>query len=405
MKKLLPYIIGLLVLVLVIYVFVANNDQKNRDVSTRITLDKRDKNPYGAFVFHESLKKFFPNADFGINYNYPGDDQFFQDTLLNKLYVIHQAEFYPQDYEIDDLIAFIDQGNSVFISTFVYNEQLSRFTGAFARARNYRLYPLGSRASDTMRTILNSTFFNGTNAYTYPGLLMESFFEKTDGTISTILGWGDNGEPNLLHLKKGQGNLYIHLSPLSLSNYFLLYDKNIQYFEKIGSLFPASTPVVIWDEYFSRNRSRKNDKGWFSAIMKNDYFRAGILTALALLLIYTLTEFRRRQRVIPVMDRPKNDSLEFVKTMGLLYYERGDHTNLAHKMSAYFMEHIRSRYKIFTQNPDAEFITLLSYKSGVSESLIKDIVAQINRINNKAIFSDTELIALQKNIETFHNNE
>ncbi len=91
--------------------------------------------------------------------------------------------------------------------------------------------------------------------------------------------------------------------------------------------------------------------------------------------------------------------------MGLLYYERGDHANLAQKMSAYFLEHVRSRYKIFAQTLDEDFVEELSYKSGVSESLIKDIVIQINRISNTGAYSDTELIALQKNIEAFHNNE
>lgn len=405
MKKVLPYIIALAVLAFVIYLVVANSNIKNRKVSTYITLNKRDKNPYGAFVFHESLKQFFPKATFKINYNYPGDSKVFGDKLSNRLYVIMQPQFYPQDYEIDDLISFIDEGNNVFISTFVYNEQVSRFTRAFVKTRHYSFYPFGSRGSDTMQTRLNPSFFKESNAYKYPGLLMESYFEKSDSNIAHILGWGDNGEPNLIHLKKGKGNLYIHLSPLALSNYFLLYDQNIQYFEKIFSLFPSTTPLVIWDEYFGRSHSRNNNKGWFKTIMKNNYFRSGILTALALLLIYTLTELRRRQRVIPVINSPTNDSLEFVKTMGLLYYERGDHGNLAQKMSAYFMEHVRSRYKIFAQTLDQDFVKELSYKSGVSESLIKDIVIQISRINNAEAYSDTELIALQKNIEAFHNNE
>lgn len=406
MKKALPYIIGLLVLVfLVIYLAVAFSRMADRNVSTRISLDKRDKNPYGAFVFHESLKKFFPGATFKTNYEYPGDSKIFGDSLANRLYVILQARFYPQDYEIDDLISFIGEGNNVFISTFTYNEQVSRFTRAFAKTRNYSWYPFGSHQSDTMHTSLSTSFFNGNGSYAYPGLLMESYLGQYDSSIAHVLGRGDNGEPNLVHLKKGKGNLYLHLSPLTLSNYFLLYDRNIEYFEKVFSHFPATTPLVIWDEYFKRPGTGRNNKGWFSAIMKNSYFRAGIITALLLLGIYALTELRRRQRVIPVIDKPTNDSLEFVKTMGLLYYEKGDHANLAHKMVAYFMEHARSRYKIFAQKPDEDFVKELSDKSGVSEPLVRDIVTQVNRINNTGVYTDTELIALQKNIEAFYNNE
>ena len=406
MKKALLYIIGLVVLAFVIYLVVANRDIKNRKVSLKVSLDKRDKNPYGAFVLHESLKKFFPKADFKINYGYPGDSKVFGHNPQNQLYVIVQQDFFPQDYEIDDLIDYIGRGNSVFISTLNTNSQLSRFIRANVEKSNYIDEDIIEYYSDSMQATITTPPFPGQRQYNYPGYKIESFLNRSDSSISEVLGYGYNGEPNFIHLQKGNGHLYVHTSPIAFSNYFLLYDNNIQYFEKIFSLFPSVTPVVIWDEYFGRPHAKsKNKKQWFSSIMKNNYFRAGILTALALLLIYALTELRRRQRVIPVINSPTNDSLEFVKTMGLLYYERGDHGNLAQKMSAYFMEHIRSRYKIFAQTLDQDFVKELSYKSGVSESLIKDIVLQIGRINNAEVYSDTELIALQKNIEAFHNNE
>jgi len=405
LKKALPYIFGaLLVVVVAIYLSTIRMPGKKL-VNTYISLDKKDKNPYGAYVFHESLKRFFPKAKFKINYDHPGSSKNFGDYAPDQLYVILQPTFNPDPGEVDDLITFIDRGNSVFISTFTINHALSRFIKASAQARNYIDYPFANYGSDTMQARLVTPPFTGTTTYTYPGTLIEGYFKATDSIISQVIGRADNGESNFIHLKKGDGNLYIHLSPMTLTNYFLLYDNNIQYFEKIASMFPAHTPLVIWDEYFSSHRSQHQNRGWFSAIMKNPYFRAGVLTALLLILVYALTEMRRRQRFIPVMEKPKNDSLEFVKTIGLLYYERGDHTNLAHKLSTYFMEHVRGRYKIFAKNLNKDFVEELSYKSGVSESLVKNIVAQINRINNEGVFSDTELIAFQHNIEAFYNKE
>lgn len=407
MKKALPYILtALLISSVIIYLVALRPSPKSRKLSLKISLDKRDKNPYGAFVLHESLKKFFPRAGFKINYEYPGDSKVFGHNPQNQLYVIVQQDFFPQDYEIDDLINYIQRGNSVFISTLNTNSQLSRFIRANVEKSNYIDEDIIEYDSDSMQAAITTPPFQGQRQYSYPGYRIESFLNRSDSSISEILGYGYNGEPNFIHLQKGNGHLYVHTSPIAFSNYFLLYDNNIQYFEKIFSLFPSATPVVIWDEYFGRPHAKNNNKKqWFRFIMKNDYFRAGVLTALALLLIYTLTELRRRQRVIPIINSPTNDSLEFVKTMGLLYYERGDHGNLAQKMSAYFMEHVRSRYKIFAQTLDQDFVKELSYKSGVSESLIKDIVIQISRINNAETYSDTELIALQKNIEAFHNNE
>ena len=65
---------------------------------------------------------------------------------------------------------------------------------------------------------------------------------------------------------------------------------------------------------------------------------------------------RRKQRYIPVVAKPKNDSLDFVKTIGRLYYDKGDHKNLSRKMGAFFLEHVRSRYKLPTGTLNEEFI-------------------------------------------------
>lgn len=406
MKKALPYILGTLLISAIVIYLSTIRVPKIKKISTYISLDKKDKNPYGAYVFHESLKRFFPKSDFKVSYKNPGDNKVFGDNKAGQLYVILRAQFYPTKSDMNDIITFIDRGNNVFISSFNLSPQLAKHINARASTENYINYPYGEDGSDTMQAMLSKAFA-GEKHFVYPGTAIEGFYKKTDSAISTQLGYNGYGQANLVHLKKGEGNLYIHLSPLAFSNYFLLYKNNIRYFEQIFSQFPASTPSVIWDEYFSSsgNKSSRNSDNWFGSIMKNPYFSAGVLTALLLLLIYGLTEMRRRQRVIPIIEKPVNDSLEFVKTMGLLYYERGDHINLAQKMSTYFLEHIRSRYKIFSKNLNKDFIKELSYKSGVNEFLVKDIITQINQMNNEGVFSDIELIAFQNKIESFYNQE
>lgn len=404
MKKGLPYIIIILFVLIVGYVVVNN---KSKGVSTFISLNKKDKNPYGTFVFYESLKAFFPKATFKNNYDTPGDNKVFGDIKPNQLYVVVLPEFDPYDYEFDDLISFIERGNNVFISTFHVNNDVESFIKAQGQVSNFRYYPFGDGNKDTMSATLANPPFATSSTYLYPGTLMEGYFSKTEPLISQVLGKNDKGQANFMHLKKGNGNLYIHLSPLLFSNYFLLYNNNIQYFEKVFSVFPQNTPLILWDEYFNHARkdSENSKKDWLNAIMQNRSFSAGIITALALLLIYTLIEMRRKQRIIPVMEKPVNDSLEFVKTIGLLYYEKGDHYNLAQKISTYFLEHVRSRYKIFSKNLDRNFVQELSYKSGIRESLVKDIITRLNRLQGESIISEVDLIELQNSIEEFYDNE
>jgi hypothetical protein len=98
-------------------------------------------------------------------------------------------------------------------------------------------------------------------------------------------------------------------------------------------------------------------------------------------------EMRRKQRIIPVVSKPKNDSLDFVKTIGRLYYDKGDHKNLCRKMSAYFLEHVRSKYKLQTSNLDEDFIKLLQFKSGAGEQEIRSIVTFIKYLDTAPVIS------------------
>ena len=61
----------------------------------------------------------------------------------------------------------------------------------------------------------------------------------------------------------------------------------------------------------------------------------------------------------PRMQKPANDSLDFVRTLGRLYYDRKDHQNLASKMAAVFLDVVKTRYHVATQNLDAHFIDVL----------------------------------------------
>lgn len=375
----------------------------NKKYDTRITFSKTSKQPYGAYVFYQSLKAFFPEARF-INNN---RNTFFYDEdnhhLQNKLYIQLQSLYLPQGIDTDELLRFANNGNNVFISAFSIPRGFYKLLGEDADSKFDFKMDNEMAEADTMTSTLSTEKFGGNSSYTYPGKKLESYFRNTDSIKARVIGYGVDGKPNFIHIKIGKGNLYYHLSPLSFSNYFLLYANNINYFEKIFSQFLKNTPVVIWDEYTRNTNGAKGEKDWLGALLKDPNLRTGILIAMLFILIFALTEMRRKQRIIPILPKPVNDSMDFVKTVGLLYYEKGDHTNLAQKISTYFLEHVRSRYKLFAKTHEPAFVKELSYKSGVNERLVDEIVRQINQIENGESFTETELIILQKNIENFYN--
>ncbi|MCD2423645.1 hypothetical protein LQ567_12790 [Niabella pedocola] len=405
MKKYAPYLLLLLLVGAVFFLFVRPGKKTAKPVSTFVSLKKEDKNPYGTYVAHQGIKRFFPEARLLSN-----TKNFLQDTLLNQgtpgqLFISIGPQFGISTYELDALISFIEEGNTAFISCFRAGEALENLIDGRASVGPIRSYPFADYGPDTMQVELDAGPFPKNYTASYPGVALEGYFVRTDKSTTRILGRGHEGRANFIQLKKGKGRLFLHLSPLSFSNYFLLYQNNIEYFSQVFSMIPRNTHTIIWDEYYrKRSYDSDNKNSWFASIMQQQAFRSGILLALALLLIFALLEMRRRQRIIPRVEPLKNDTLDFVKTMGLLYYEKKDNVNLAQKMSAYFLEHLRNKYHIFSKELDEAFIREVSDKSGADTSLVTAIVYQIKQVGNEGVISDTDLIQLQTNIEKFYKS-
>jgi hypothetical protein len=85
---------------------------------------------------------------------------------------------------------------------------------------------------------------------------------------------------------------------------------------------------------------------------------------------------RRRQRVIPVVEKPKNKSLEFVQLIGTLYYHRHDNTDLVRKKIIYFAEELRRRWMIDVMDTadNDRIFSVISQKTGMAYENVAGII-------------------------------
>ena len=298
----------------------------------------------------------------------------------------------------------MEEGNDVFVSTMSVSYELTQMMKCDINAAEGLMYYFEqSEGSDLLSVSLANPPFVKKTSYTYPGKRYDFYFYKLDTATTTVLGYDKNNNANFVHLKAGKGNLYVHLAPMTFTNYFLLHKKNITYYENVLSVISPNTTKIVWDEYFINKRQKETRQtGWLSAFFKQKELRWALLIALLTLLLYVLSEMRRKQRIIPVITKPKNDSLEFVKTIGRLYHDKGDHKNLCRKMSAYFLEHVRGRYKLSTSALDEEFIKNLHGKTGIAEEEIKDIVLFIRGMDDLPEVTDKQLASFHKQLESFY---
>lgn len=394
MKGLRLYLIGSAVL-LILYLVAQYYKPKQTDWTP--TYLKEDKIPFGLYILHHEINTIFPNTTIQTSrlraYNTLKNKNF---KNTNYLFIGGALKFDAADYK--ELVKFMEQGNHVFIAT----------------------YDLGNLLSDTLKLTISSTFnirqdehtpinfvnpaLKSADSYRFDKGLGDQYFKEIDTSAATVLGEMEYGGMkygsfNFVKYSFGKGGLYILPNPQLLTNYNLLNPEGAEYVAKVLSYLPVGK-TLIWDE--SNTLGSAADTSPLQVILKHAPLRWAYYLALGGLLIFIFFEMKRRQRIIPVITSLKNSSVDFVTVVGKVYYQQRDNRDIAQKKISYFLEYIRTTYRLKTTAIDEELITSIIAKSGVSEETVRPLCQTIITINSNYSVNDSKLIELNKLIEKFY---
>ena len=386
---------------------IAGCGSNTKKLNERLTLWRNDKIPYGTFYAYENLSSVFPDASIVVNKRSP--DRFrglnlgeSADALIpsegSSVHIIISPQVLPDEKEMRALFNYIGEGNHIFISSFNISKELLdslRLKTALSSAYFNR--------SDSLRVSVASPGTYETLNFSYPGKAYDNSFVSVDTSITNILGWDARGEINYVKVTyESGGSISIHLAPMAFTNFFLLHSKNKGYYDNALSYLPKDIEVVKWDDYF-RNRVANKNTGFskLAPFLNNDILKWAFWLVVILFGIIYLFESKRKQAIVPVIPPVKNASLDFVKTIGRLYFQRKDNKNLALKMSAHFLDNVRNRYNLPTSVLNDEFENKLAYKSDYDKEGIRDIVYTINTLPDQLSVSDEELLAFNDKLEKF----
>lgn len=363
-------------------------------LNRRITLWRRDKIPYGDRIAYDGLPYLFPNATVSVNRKSPSYLQSSDDG--KKAYVIIVPRIDPSPSEINAILNFVGEGNHVFISARWFGDSLMHtlnLRGGFK-------YSLGMEP-DSMQLSLYHPVTGDSMSFAYPGDDYDGYVATLDSQYTTILGRDHFGRPDFVRFNyKGGGSLYLHFAPLAFSNFFLLHRDNISYYDLTMSYLPQTVKEVIWDEYFRYNHT-KEFSPWRYILTNRALIWAFWLLLLLFALIY-IFESKRRQRPIPLIEPLRNTSLDFVRTIGRLYFQRRDNHNLATKMVTHFQDQVRTRYNMPVAVLDEDFVARLSYKTGYQRESLSKLVGYMRVLPSKAYIPDEELLDFHRQLEAFY---
>lgn len=360
------------------------------------TLAHEDKNPYGTYALHELFSDVFDGREVTTIYN-----TFYEirDTLTPQHnLVVLASRFSPDPADMTTLFRHVAEGGYVLISA-------NHFLGMFSDT-------LGLRTMDDLFSMQNYTNahdssylhfvnpqFDTTATYWFRSDNINRYFYQADSSNTTIVAKDGNGNPVTVRVQWGEGAFILNLTPIAFTNIYLISGNTGDFIAKTLSYLPEDRRVIR-SEYYQVGRLEVKTPLRF--ILREEPLAWGYYLLIGSIILFMIFEAKRKQRVIPVIKPLTNTSLEFVTTVGNLYYQKQDHKNVAEKKIAYLLDMIRTKYLLSTGNPDDNFYEALSGKSGKSLEEIRALFGTVKNIQSRGEISAGELMDLNTKLERFY---
>ena len=355
--------------------------------------------PMGGSAAFKMLKQAYPNKFYqqkkegfsSLNYN-------LEDS--RSLYYMTGRNFFVNELEVEDLLSFVQRGNSVFIAARYIDTSLLNKIGLAGNNIFFEQMPGGL---DETRTGLSANEFEGDSSFEYFYQPFANSFSALPPKSIRILGANEDKVPNFLVYYFGKGRLYLHCDPRALTNYFLLHNENYNYFQQILQLLPARPDHIFIDDHYCRQtyKPRESDGSLLGFIFNNPPLAWGFLILVAAFLLYILMNGKRRQRIIPIKKPVYNATVSFTEAMAGLYLKDKDNRNIAEKMITYFLEETRTKHFINTTKLNEDFTQALSRKTGNSLNATKDLVYIMKMVQDGAEVTDDLLMDLNNKLQNF----
>ena len=420
-----PFIILGITALIVLFFFVYFSSG-GRSYSWIENYKEESKEPYGTSIIHELLEDYFPEKNLvDLHKSITKEIPLNQDEVDNNYIFIGQA-LYLDTANVNSLLQFVEQGNTAFISSKTIPYDL--MFHLYYEECNYNYWEDYESYSDSM-SVLNFLHpsLQQEQGYEYRFLFKNLprnyrwqyidsvYFCEQEYSFAKV-GTNHLGHVNFAKKKYGKGTFYLHTTPLVFTNIQMLDKLGLAYVEAVLSHLQEGD--IYWDKFsrtaenIGRRRNQRAGQGTrgliaespLKYILQQNSLAWAWYLFLALALVYLLFRAKRRQRIIPVKPANTNTSMEFISTIGRLYFIQNDHKKLSIQKMKLFLSYVREHYNLATKNLDQTFIQKLSAKSEIPETVLSQIVRYYTNIKSSNSVSEQTLIDFHLEMDKFYKH-
>lgn len=377
----------------------SGNDSKRKLPSLGETYNRTDKKPFGGYIAYRQLDAIYRYNSIRET-KAPFNEAFAEMYDTASLYISISKNLFLRSEELSSMLLYAEEGNDLFIAADYIDEELLKKLDC----EIYRHDILPFFMYDSMKYTVSSTAMAYDSSYGYYYLPFRNRFTKFDASTARVLGYNEEGRPNFMVFFKGRGRIFLHCEPRVFSNYFLLTRGNTAYLNYLFSFAKSNPTRLYWDNFYNKRNSDRsdNESSSLDAIMSQPPLAKAFWLGLLALLLFIIFGIKRTQREVEVIKPNENSTVTFTETIGRLYLQKKDNRNIADKMVTYFNEQVRNSYFLNTNNINADFISMLSRKSGVEQEQVTRLYETIARVQSGKAVSDTDLLKLNEQIQQFN---
>jgi hypothetical protein len=119
--------------------------------------------------------------------------------------------------------------------------------------------------------------------------------------------------------------------------------------------------------------------------------------------LFLITGGKRKNRPIPVIASPKNNSVDLIKTISAFYFRENNHKQIVQMEWNQFLYFTRNTLRIHGAKEHFP-IDLIALKSGAPEADIQFIFNTYNTYNSQPKVSQKQLIVFSSLLAKFYKN-
>ena len=354
------YAVIFFVVMIILALFEVN---KTESTDWRKNFKTYQKSPFGLYVFNNEIKELFKNKVKKIDqtpYDYYTQNK--EKGSHNILVIEHEVDTESWNKILEE----VSKGSNAMLIISEMPKEISDSIGYYDSMISFR--------DENVLKLTDTKYQNDfIKLDKFPSGRGFTFIKPGSEVLGKTVEKNNDDQANFVKIKFGEGYFYVHCEPLFITNYYLLKPGNVKYAQDVFSYLDDKE--TLW---FLESNS-KSSQFLLRFILSNPALKYAWWVLLGGLALFIFFNAKRKQRIVPIVEPLKNNSVDFVKSIGNLYLQEGDFHDMMSKKAQYFLNKVRMDLLIDTQKLDEEFAKKLHLKTGKPMEMIDEAIGLIKK--------------------------